>query len=127
MRNALLRAWRAQHPGRTAAPHARFPCGARQQHWSSAAGATTRSAVYALPPPRARADLLVNRDADEVASVVGSFADACIELIHLESIADVDAHLRSGDDGEREGKRELAVVVGAIPGRCHACAVRGLI
>ena len=125
VRNALLHAWRAQYPGHTAVPHARFPAGAAAA-LVIGGGATTRSAVYALHHLGLAPIFLVNRDANEVARVVESFAGAGIELIHLQSVADVDAHLRNGDNGEREVKR-LALVVGAIPGACCACAAHELI
>ncbi len=126
MRNALLGAWRAQHPGHVAAPHARFPAGAAAA-LVIGGGATTRSAVYALHNLGLAPVFLMNRDADEVARVVESFSGSGVELIHLQSIADVDTHLRSREESAEEGKRELAVVVGAIPGTSHAYAVCALI
>lgn len=126
MRNALLRAWHAQHPGHTAAPHARFPSGAASA-LVIGGGATTRSAVYALHHLGLEPIYLVNRDADEVARVVESFTGAGVELVHLRSVADVDAHLSLGGAEEGKARRELAVVVGAIPCACHGFGLREVI
>ncbi|KJA25518.1 hypothetical protein HYPSUDRAFT_37513 [Hypholoma sublateritium FD-334 SS-4] len=127
VRNALLRAWRAQYPGHRAAPQARFPVGAASA-LVIGGGATTRSAVYALHHLGLAPIFLVNRDADEVARVVEGFSDTGVELVHLRSVADVDLHLRGGEEG-REGQRrpELALVVGAIPATPPATVAEHLV
>jgi quinate dehydrogenase len=82
-------------------------------------GATTRSAIYALSTLGLNPIFLVNRDEEEVRTVIGSFAasNGCLELVHLRGIDVVDKYFgASMADGREKRTPPLTIIVGAIPG-----------
>jgi len=121
VRNALLRTLRAQHPSYAFRGNQRFPSGAASA-LVIGGGATTRSAVYALSTLGLNPIFLVNRDEEEVRSVIESFATSSTsrdypELIHLRGIDVVDKYFgASMTDGGEQRTPPLTIIVGAIPG-----------
>ena len=121
VRNALLRALRAQHSIHAFKSDQRFPSGATSA-LIIGGGATTRSAVYALGALGLNPIFLVNRDEKEVRTVVESFSDPStsngrLKLVHLRGIDVVDKYFgASMTDGGEERTPPLTIIVGAIPG-----------
>jgi len=122
VRNALLRTLCAQHSIYVFGSNQRFPSGAASA-LVIGGGATTRSAVYALSTLGLNPIFLVNRDEEEVRTVIESFAasslstsNGCLELVHLRSIDVVDKYFGASMTDGKERTPPLIIIVGAIPG-----------
>lgn len=116
-----MRTLRTQHSIHAFKSDQRFPSGAASA-LVIGGGATTRSAVYALSTLGLNPIFLVNRDEEEIRTVIESFAASStsngrLELVHLRGIDVVDKYFGANmTNGREERTPPLAIVVGAIPG-----------